>query len=586
MPTKVGFQYSTLITFGAGSQTIGSDISVGPDTLVVIENGADLHFGLGACIRVNGGTLICGRPVTNKTSSQLRDQDSACDCHLITLTSDNNDWWRGVSIGAASKAYIYGTRIENACTGIRVEGDPSSDWCSSPVIQDTAIVWVECCTIAPGTSGTGWTNACNGLFSTKEIAGVYLHGANAAKTVINRVKVEKSEYQLGFAARGDHNYGPCRAPQVSDFFCERTYHAGFEVAHGDTLGGVCEDIDPADGSTRKLVTEVVAHSIHVEGGLAYGLKIWGAAHLRMTECEGGLDVTNPDDDLPVGAIITAGQWYKEFDPNSPHAAIYVNNYNPVNGGSFNTRIKFTDSKNTAIYCDRKGDFIDSSYTTNFLFRNNGRTRNDPDLKSTRTSSIVLSMDSTNQTLINAVNVRDMLYNKIYKTNTLLYADPSSHIDVVHAHFGPDTFTIVYPPITSGGGQFYTGYLSRDSNKTLGALVIRYCNPYIEVYYKHLREMRTGQTETQSPINSFPNPFSQTISLQVDILHDCQTSLRIYDLTGRCVRTILPGVFLSSGTYSYQWDGDTDIRETLLSGVYIAVLETGGIRSTKQFVMLR
>jgi hypothetical protein len=98
--------------------------------------------------------------------------------------------------------------------------------------------------------------------------------------------------------------------------------------------------------------------------------------------------------------------------------------------------------------------------------------------------------------------------------------------------------------------------------------------------------------------NFPNPFGHGLQPNTcfwfDLAHRATVSLTIYDLRGRRVRTIVPGVLaaqLDSGAYGRQsgseggcdgrteWDGRDGTGRPVPPGVYIAIFTADGLRST-------
>ncbi len=98
--------------------------------------------------------------------------------------------------------------------------------------------------------------------------------------------------------------------------------------------------------------------------------------------------------------------------------------------------------------------------------------------------------------------------------------------------------------------------------------------------------------------NFPNPFGGGLlpntCFWFDLAHRATVSLTVYDIRGRRVRTIVPGVLpaqLDSGAYgrqsgsgggcdaSAQWDGRDAAGRQVPPGVYIAIFTADGLRSS-------
>ncbi|MCA1760437.1 MAG: hypothetical protein LC658_11770, partial [Bacteroidales bacterium] len=57
--------------------------------------------------------------------------------------------------------------------------------------------------------------------------------------------------------------------------------------------------------------------------------------------------------------------------------------------------------------------------------------------------------------------------------------------------------------------------------------------------------------------NFPNPFSQSTTIEFNLLNTGMISLEVYNIEGKKVRTILNRQNYAPGTYSVNWNGDTD-----------------------------
>ncbi len=88
------------------------------------------------------------------------------------------------------------------------------------------------------------------------------------------------------------------------------------------------------------------------------------------------------------------------------------------------------------------------------------------------------------------------------------------------------------------------------------------------------------------ISLAPNPFRQTITLSYSLFQAGPVELSIYDLSGRCIKTLLAAQRLEPGVYSVTWDGKSDNGQKVASGVYFYRLETKDYKSTKKVVRLR
>ncbi|MCU7496590.1 MAG: T9SS type A sorting domain-containing protein [Ignavibacteria bacterium] len=82
------------------------------------------------------------------------------------------------------------------------------------------------------------------------------------------------------------------------------------------------------------------------------------------------------------------------------------------------------------------------------------------------------------------------------------------------------------------------------------------------------------------LKGYPNPFNGMIKFQVKIPSSSASSLKIYDMLGRQVASIMDEN-KTSGTYYYSWNAPE-----LSSGIYIAVLHSGAFTQASKIMLLK
>ena len=83
----------------------------------------------------------------------------------------------------------------------------------------------------------------------------------------------------------------------------------------------------------------------------------------------------------------------------------------------------------------------------------------------------------------------------------------------------------------------------------------------------------------------PNPFRAGTSIGFSLPADQRVSLRVFNVAGRLVRTLVDGPMVS-GRATVVWDGRDEQGGRLSSGVYFYRLENGERSLTRKSVMLR
>jgi len=84
----------------------------------------------------------------------------------------------------------------------------------------------------------------------------------------------------------------------------------------------------------------------------------------------------------------------------------------------------------------------------------------------------------------------------------------------------------------------------------------------------------------------PNPFNPRTTLGFTLPVEAPVHLRVHDLHGRAVRTLLDGAPLESGRHAALWNGRDDAGRPLPSGSYFYRLSAGQHRATGRLLLLK
>ena len=80
--------------------------------------------------------------------------------------------------------------------------------------------------------------------------------------------------------------------------------------------------------------------------------------------------------------------------------------------------------------------------------------------------------------------------------------------------------------------------------------------------------------------AYPNPFNAVTRLTYGMTEDGRISVRIFDLSGGLVSTLVDGT-VSAGHHTVTWGADG-----MASGVYMVRMETAGFKSVRKVVLMR
>jgi len=85
--------------------------------------------------------------------------------------------------------------------------------------------------------------------------------------------------------------------------------------------------------------------------------------------------------------------------------------------------------------------------------------------------------------------------------------------------------------------------------------------------------------------NYPNPFNPSTNIMYDVPATANVSLRIYDLLGRNVVTLV-NAQKNAGSYIVEWNGRNADKVLVTSGIYFYRLEAGEFAVTKKMVLLK
>ena len=84
----------------------------------------------------------------------------------------------------------------------------------------------------------------------------------------------------------------------------------------------------------------------------------------------------------------------------------------------------------------------------------------------------------------------------------------------------------------------------------------------------------------------PNPFNPQTTIAFELPAHEAVSLRVFDVAGRLVKTMIDGEVYDQGHHEAVWNGRDDGGRQLASGTYFYRLETGEFSETKRMVLLK
>ena len=112
----------------------------------------------------------------------------------------------------------------------------------------------------------------------------------------------------------------------------------------------------------------------------------------------------------------------------------------------------------------------------------------------------------------------------------------------------------------------------------------------DAYYKVGSGFVTAVETPLSPalgrlMRSYPNPFNPLTKIRFTLKRDAQALLRVYDVRGRLIRTLVDS-FVAAGSRTVEWNGKDDRGGSLASGTYFLRLDAGGEYESRSVTLLK
>ena len=101
----------------------------------------------------------------------------------------------------------------------------------------------------------------------------------------------------------------------------------------------------------------------------------------------------------------------------------------------------------------------------------------------------------------------------------------------------------------------------------------------------VEESRGPFSDSFCLLQNFPNPFNTATRIDFYVPANGRVSLRVYDVRGRKVRTLVDR-FLSRGKHFSIWNGRDGLGRRVASGLYICRLTAKDFKETKKMLLLR
>ncbi len=88
------------------------------------------------------------------------------------------------------------------------------------------------------------------------------------------------------------------------------------------------------------------------------------------------------------------------------------------------------------------------------------------------------------------------------------------------------------------------------------------------------------------VQNYPNPFNPATTIRYELSEPANVSVRVFDLAGHAVRTLVGGRYMSAGSHDVVWRGRDDSGMPAPGGVYFVRFEAGEVQQTLRMTLLK
>ena len=90
----------------------------------------------------------------------------------------------------------------------------------------------------------------------------------------------------------------------------------------------------------------------------------------------------------------------------------------------------------------------------------------------------------------------------------------------------------------------------------------------------------------SGLSTGPNPFNPTTTLKYDLPEATIVSIKIFDVLGKEVATIIDNMHQNPGFKSVRWNGLNKDGKLVVSGMYFFSIKTENFNQTRKMIMIK
>ena len=86
--------------------------------------------------------------------------------------------------------------------------------------------------------------------------------------------------------------------------------------------------------------------------------------------------------------------------------------------------------------------------------------------------------------------------------------------------------------------------------------------------------------------NYPNPFNPNTTIRYTIPINRKVSIKVYNITGQLVRTLIDNEMANAGTHNVVWNGKNNFGRNVSTGIYLYSLEWAGMKKVKRMTLVK
>jgi len=151
-------------------------------------------------------------------------------------------------------------------------------------------------------------------------------------------------------------------------------------------------------------------------------------------------------------------------------------------------------------------------------------------------------------------------------------------------YGADVTYYAHP---AGGGVFAAGSLSFGGSLVVDTVLQRVVRNVLDEFLAAGTDVAPGPAAPQARAlePGRPNPFAAGTTIRFTLARPGHASLRVFDVTGRLVRTLVDGE-RPAGAAEVRWDGRDETGRPVGSGLFFVRLRSAGLEEARRVLRLR